>query len=154
MKRNLTLNFGVRYDLNGVIKEKDDLLGNFDPSVGLQQVGIDIDAPYKGDHNNFAPRLGIVWDPWEKGNTVFARRRNHLRDSDTGRVLRRERSQQRDHAGHQRDTERGYWLEHTGNHRRRRDHAEKFELVCRPAGIQRQANCDPNRGAALRHPRR
>ncbi|MGA9773906.1 MAG: TonB-dependent receptor [Blastocatellia bacterium] len=71
VKRNLTLNFGVRYDLNGVIKEKDDQLGNFDPSVGLQQVGINIDQPYKGDHNNFAPRIGIVWDPWEKGNTVF-----------------------------------------------------------------------------------
>ena len=71
VKRNLTLNLGVRYDLNGVIKEKDDLLGNFDPAVGLQQVGINIDAPYKGDHNNIAPRVGIVWDPWGKGNTVF-----------------------------------------------------------------------------------
>lgn len=71
IRRNLSINFGVRYDLSSVIKEKDDLLGNFDPVVGLQQVGINIDAPYKGDHNNFAPRLGVVWDPWEKGNTVF-----------------------------------------------------------------------------------
>jgi hypothetical protein len=71
VKRNLTLNLGVRYDLSSVIKEEDNLLGNFDPAVGLQQVGINIDAPYKGDHNNFAPRVGIVWDPWEKGNTVF-----------------------------------------------------------------------------------
>ncbi|HKP87337.1 MAG TPA: TonB-dependent receptor [Blastocatellia bacterium] len=71
VKRNLMLNLGLRYDLNGVIKEKDDLLGNFDPAVGLQQVGVNIDAPYKGDHNNFAPRVGIVWDPWERGNTVF-----------------------------------------------------------------------------------
>ncbi|MEK6304484.1 MAG: TonB-dependent receptor [Acidobacteriota bacterium] len=71
VSRNLTLNLGVRYDLSSVIKEEDDRLGNFDPAVGLQQVGINIDAPYKGDHNNFAPRVGIVWDPWEKGNTVF-----------------------------------------------------------------------------------
>lgn len=71
VRRNLMVNLGLRYDLNGVIKEKEDRLGNFDPAVGLQQVGVNIDAPYQGDHNNFAPRVGIVWDPWEKGNTVF-----------------------------------------------------------------------------------
>ena len=67
----LTLNVGVRYDYNGVIKERDNLLGNFDPGVGLQQVGINIDRPYEPDRNNFGPRLGIVWDPWGKRKTVF-----------------------------------------------------------------------------------
>jgi len=71
VSRNLTLTLGLRYDLNGVIHEKDDRLGNFDPAVGLQQVGVNIDAPYKGDHNNFAPRIGFVWDPFGKGNTVI-----------------------------------------------------------------------------------
>jgi outer membrane receptor protein involved in Fe transport len=67
----LTINAGVRYDFNGVIKERDNLLGNFDPTVGLQQVGINIDRPYEPDYNNFAPRFGIAWDPWGKGKTVF-----------------------------------------------------------------------------------
>lgn len=70
VNRSVTVNFGLRYDLNSVIKEKDDLLGNFDPAVGLQQVGVNIDAPYKGDHNNFAPRVGFVWDMAGKGKTV------------------------------------------------------------------------------------
>jgi len=68
--KNVTINAGVRYDLNGVIKEKHDLLGNFDPAVGLQQVGVNIDQPYNRDNNNIAPRLGIAWDVNGKGTTV------------------------------------------------------------------------------------
>src|SRR5206468_642868 len=59
----LTLNVGVRYDLNTVIKEKNGRLANFDPATGIHQVGHGISAPYNGDHNNFAPRFGMSWDP-------------------------------------------------------------------------------------------
>jgi len=66
----LTVNAGVRYDLNTVIKESHDRLANFDPATGIHQVGHGISSPYNGDHNNFAPRVGLSWDPGGKGKTV------------------------------------------------------------------------------------
>jgi len=69
--KNLTLNFGLRYELNTVVKEDHNLLGNFDPTVGLEQVGKQISSPYNGDHNNFAPRVGFSWDPTGTGQTVI-----------------------------------------------------------------------------------
>jgi hypothetical protein len=69
--RNLTLNLGLRYEYNGVIKESNNLLGNFSPTQGDVQVGHQISSPYNGDHTNFAPRAGIAWDPTGKGTTVI-----------------------------------------------------------------------------------
>jgi hypothetical protein len=72
--RNLTLNFGVRYEYSSVIKESRNLLGNFDPNsaTGLIQAGIGgVSGPYNPDHKNFAPRLGFAWDVNGKGRTVL-----------------------------------------------------------------------------------
>src|SRR5207244_8413270 len=65
------MNLGLRYDLSAPIKERDNLLGNFDPNRGLVQVGRDVSAPYNLDPNNFAPHLVFAWDPTGKSNTVL-----------------------------------------------------------------------------------
>jgi outer membrane receptor protein involved in Fe transport len=69
--RNLTVNLGLRYEYNSVIKADGNLLGNFIPTIGLAQVGQQISSPYHGDHKNFAPRLGMAWDPFGTGKTVI-----------------------------------------------------------------------------------
>jgi hypothetical protein len=69
--RTLTLNIGLRYELNTVIKDANNLLGNFEPNLGLVQVGKQISSPYQGNHTNFAPRAGFAWDIWGDGKTVL-----------------------------------------------------------------------------------
>jgi hypothetical protein len=62
--KNLTLNFGVRYEFSSVPQEAHNLLGNFDPNVGLVQVDTGtnkISSLYNPDHKNFAPRFGFAW---------------------------------------------------------------------------------------------
>jgi len=71
IKPRLILNLGVRYEINTVLKDANSLLGNFLPASGLVQVGDGINAPFHGDHNNFAPRVGIAWDIFGTGKTVF-----------------------------------------------------------------------------------
>lgn len=67
----LTITAGLRYEVSGVIHAKDNLLANFEPNIGFAQVGQQISTPYHTQHDNFAPRLGIAWDPWGDGKTVI-----------------------------------------------------------------------------------
>jgi hypothetical protein len=69
--KNLTINFGVRYEFSSVLQEAHDLLGNFDPNVGMVQVGHQISSLYNPDHKNFGPRMGFAWDIGGKGRTVL-----------------------------------------------------------------------------------
>jgi hypothetical protein len=69
--RNLTVNLGLRYELNTVLKDAHNLLGNFDPNLGLVQVGKQISSPFNGNHANFAPRIGFAWDMYGNGRTVL-----------------------------------------------------------------------------------
>jgi hypothetical protein len=67
----LTLNLGMRWDFFGVIGEKNNLLSNFNPAVGLVQVGSPgLPRLYDRDWNNFSPRLGLAWNVHGKGKTV------------------------------------------------------------------------------------
>jgi hypothetical protein len=70
VSRTLTLNLGLRYEFNSVIKEAHNLLGNFDPNLGIVQVGKQIGSAYNSDPKNFAPRFGFAWDVNGKGTTV------------------------------------------------------------------------------------
>jgi len=69
--KNLTLNFGVRYEYSSVPQEANDLLGNFDPNLGMVQVGHQISSLYNPDHKNFGPRFGFAWDVLGNGRTVL-----------------------------------------------------------------------------------
>jgi hypothetical protein len=68
--KKITLNLGVRYELQGVPTEANNLFGNWEPSVGFEQVGKNISSIYKRDNTNFSPRLGVAWDVTGKGTTI------------------------------------------------------------------------------------
>ena len=79
---HVTVNYGVRWDYYGVVKEKNNLFANFlvdsfDPvaDVGtgsLVQVGQPgLSRLYEPDYKNFSPRASIAWDLTGHGKTVL-----------------------------------------------------------------------------------
>ena len=63
MRPNLTLNLGVRYELDTNTKNVNDF-DEINPIVLPFLPG-----ERKRDKNNFAPRIGFNWDPWSDGRT-------------------------------------------------------------------------------------
>jgi hypothetical protein len=68
----LMLNLGLRYSYVEPFHEANNGLGNFDPAVGLVQMGQSSvgDTIWKPDHKNFSPRVGFAWDVTGNGTTV------------------------------------------------------------------------------------
>ncbi len=81
--RNLTLNFGLRYDLNGFFKARNYPMANFCFTCINTQTGLKGQLVYEGspnfpngdilpaNHNGIAPRLNFAWSPLGKGKTVI-----------------------------------------------------------------------------------
>jgi hypothetical protein len=73
VSHRLTLNYGLRWDYYGVIGEKNDLFSILNSSYNLVEVGTS-GAPsslYPKDYHNFSPRLGIAYDAFGTGKTIF-----------------------------------------------------------------------------------
>jgi hypothetical protein len=69
-RSNLTLELGLRYDLNTTPTERYDRFVVFDPATdSLLRVGANIAQPYHTNNQNIQPRLGFAWDPFKTGKT-------------------------------------------------------------------------------------
>jgi len=79
IRSNLTLNYGMRYEYTGPTYEKYDRIVSLDVSPDLQEVDRvfpNQEGPLSGqyfgrsivnpDRNNFAPRIGLAWKPWNR----------------------------------------------------------------------------------------
>ncbi len=71
----LVLNYGLRWDYNGIVAEKNHQFSDFIPtsaSTGtLTQVGPGgVSSLYKPDYKDFSPRVSMAWDATGKGKTV------------------------------------------------------------------------------------
>ena len=69
-RKNVMVELGLRYELNGTPTERFDRFVVFDPlTISLVRVGSGIDRIYHPNHK-LQPRLGFSWDPFRTGKTA------------------------------------------------------------------------------------
>ncbi|HEY7099256.1 MAG TPA: TonB-dependent receptor [Terriglobales bacterium] len=71
IKPRLTLTLGLRYDIFGNIRDRDNLAANFFADRGLVRVGQGIDRLYDVDYRDFGPRAGFAWDIFGNGKVAL-----------------------------------------------------------------------------------
>jgi hypothetical protein len=69
VSRRLVLNLGLRYDYNTVWQESHNHFQNFD--IPSQKILPATQPMYSAPKGDFAPRIGIAYDPFGHGKTVF-----------------------------------------------------------------------------------
>jgi hypothetical protein len=71
LTQRLMVNLGLRYSYISPMKEANNLVGSFDPTLGMVQQGQPgLNTLWKPDHKNFSPRVGFAWDVTGRGTTV------------------------------------------------------------------------------------
>jgi len=70
--QKVIVNLGLRYSYTSPIREVNNLLGRFDPTLGIVQQGQASvgNTLWKPDYRDFSPRVGFAWDVSGKGTTV------------------------------------------------------------------------------------
>jgi hypothetical protein len=68
----LIINLGLRYSYVSPIRDDNNLLGSFDPTLGMVQQGqAGFNTLWGPDYKDFSPRVGFAWDLSGKGTTVI-----------------------------------------------------------------------------------
>ncbi len=71
LNSRVTVNLGLRYELEPAMLVDNNNAGNFDPRSPTGMVQQNGSPLYKPDHKDFGPRAGFAWDITGKGTTVL-----------------------------------------------------------------------------------
>jgi outer membrane receptor protein involved in Fe transport len=71
VKPRFTLSYGLRYEINGTMRDTNNLEANFIPGTGFVQVGKGISGTHNVDYHDFGPHLGFAWDIFGTGKTAL-----------------------------------------------------------------------------------
>ena len=70
IKPRLTLSYGLRYEINGTLRDTNNQEAIFDPVRGFLKVGKDIGGIHNVDYKDFGPHAGLAWDVFGNGKTA------------------------------------------------------------------------------------